>query len=264
MLSQLLPLFPVTGSYKRYKEPFVGGGAVFFALKAAGALKNVAVELADNNSLLVRTFEVIRSETGALVLALKRHVELHSEEHYYAVRKLDRDPDWKPTKIELAARYLYMNKTGYNGLHRVNRKGQNNVPFGSYENPTICDEENLRAVASALRGVSIVYSDFEEIVKWAGPGDFVYLDSPYAPLSATSSFTAYTADGFGLEDQQRLAAAYRAADTRGAKLVLSNSDCPLVRELYKGYRIEQVQANRAINSKGGKRGKIPEVVVLNY
>ena len=160
-----------------------------------------------------------------------------------------------------AARFIYLNRTCFNGLYRVNKKGMFNVPFGAYTNPTICDEENLRAVSEALRGTKIISANFEATLETAKRGDVVYCDPPYLPVSITANFTTYTVGGFGLVDQTRLRDVAKALDARGVHVLLSNSDTPLVRKLYKGFRIEEVQAPRRVNSKAGKRGNVGELLI---
>jgi DNA adenine methylase len=197
-----------------------------------------------------------------VIRALARHRRLHSDAHYYAVRE-----GWNLSApapaADRAAAFLYLNKTCYNGLWRVNRRGAFNVPVGRYQNPSILDEDALRAAAQALAGQILEVARFEAIVETAERGDFVYFDPPYHPVSDTSHFTSYTADKFGAEDQERLAQVFRALDARGCAVMLSNSDTPFTRGLYAGYRIDRVWCARAINSKGDRRGVVPEVIVTN-
>jgi DNA adenine methylase len=252
LLPEILPRLPA--KIKTYYEPFLGGGAVFFALAAAGRFERAVVS--DANEELAITYVALANLTDKVVRALKKHV--YDETHYYSVRAQD------PLKLEMsvrAARLIYLNKTCFNGLWRVNRKGQFNVPFGRYTNPTICDEENLRAVSLALRRVTVASLDFEKTVLPAKRGDAVYFDPPYVPVSETANFTAYTAGGFGPDDQARLRDVAKRLDERGVHVLLSNADTPLVRELYKGFRIESVQAPRRVNSKGGKRGNVGELLI---
>jgi DNA adenine methylase len=160
--------------------------------------------------------------------------------------------------------FLYLNKTCFNGLHRVNRRGEFNVPAGKYKNPRILDAENLRAASTALARADVRCAGFEELLGSARPGDFVYLDPPYVPLTATASFTAYAQDGFGMAEQERLRDVYRELDRRGCKLMLSNSDTPAVRALYREWRIDVVMAPRAVSCDGAGRQAVAEVVVRNY
>jgi len=254
LLPEILSRLPA--KFKTYYEPFFGGGAVFFALATEKRFERAVV--GDANKDRMHTYAAIWLDVDAVIRELKKHV--YNEKRYYEVRAQD------PTKLPVAAaaaRHIYLNRTCFNGLFRVNKKGQFNVPFGKYTNPTICDEENLRAVAAVLRetDATIAALDFEKTVFSASRGDVAYFDPPYAPVSATANFTAYTADGFGLAEQVRLRDVAMRLDARGVHVLLSNADVPLVRELYKGFRIEEVQAPRRVNSKGGKRGNVGEVLI---
>lgn len=263
LLGQFVPLFPAR--FNRYIEPFVGGGAVFFHLYHQGRIGD-GVILNDLNEELMNCYEVIRDQVGQLVEELRRH-EAHKTDkgYFYEIRKWDRKPSFKErSPVERAARTIFLNRTCYNGLYRVNSRGQFNVPFGSYKNPTICDEDNLRAVSRALRGVELHSEDFERCVEWAGPGDFLYLDPPYHPLSETASFTSYTRGDFDEDDQRRLAEVFRQLDQNGCIVMLSNSYTSFIEKLYADYRQEVVNATRAISCKGDGRGSIPELVILNY
>lgn len=251
LLGQYEPLFPQR--FERYFEPFVGAGAVFFHLSPAEA------HLSDVNPELVNAYAVIRDRVEELIPELGTY--RHDRDFYYALRAQD------PASLDVvarAARIIYLNKTCFNGLYRVNRRGQFNVPFGDYKNPRILDEAGLRAASHALQGVSVSHQGFDAVLAEARSGDFVYFDPPYHPLSPTASFTSYAADDFGPEDQIRLAAVFRRLDAKGVKLMLSNSDTPFIRDLYEGYPIRQVWAPRAINRDASKRKGVPEVVVTNY
>jgi len=256
---QLLPEIRkhVPTQFGRYFEPFIGGGAVFFDLFPAGC-GNVLrrVWLGDSNLELTTTYTAIRDDVEEVVKTLRAHARLHSEKHYYYVRGL-RDLDG----AALAARMIYLNKTGFNGLYRVNRSGGFNVPIGSYKNPTICDEPNLRACARTLQGVEVVGADFVTLMTAARAGDFVYFDPPYVPVNRTSDFTSFTAAGFGPADQERLAECARRLKSIGVHVLLSNADLPVVRELYAGFEMRTVQARRNINSKGKKRGEVGELLI---
>ncbi|MEJ2733281.1 MAG: DNA adenine methylase [Anaerolineae bacterium] len=263
LLAQFQPYFPTR--FERYIEPFVGGGAVFYHLYNQGRLAVKEVVLIDHVEELINGYRVIQGNVEALIQELERH-ELHKldADYYYRVRAWDRQPEYaRRSDVERAARFLFLNRTCYNGLYRVNRKGQFNVPFGRYDNPRVCNAGNLRAASRALQGVTLELGDFSRCLEWAGPGDFIYLDPPYHPLSDTSNFTSYTATAFGVEDQRRLADLFRELDGRGCQVMLSNSSTPLIRELYQGYAQVEVQAIRAISSRGDGRGAIPELLVLN-
>jgi DNA adenine methylase len=249
LLPEILPRLPK--KIGTYYEPFVGGGAVFFALAAERFERAV---LGDANENLIETYFSIKEDLGMVIPLLKLHARKHSEEYFYKVRA-------NPGQY-IAARMIYLNKTCFNGLYRVNKKGEFNVPFGKYTNPTICDEENLRAVSAVLYKVEFFPGDFEVTVQDAEKGDAVYFDPPYAPLSETANFTTYTAGGFGFDHQIRLRDVAKRLITRGVHVLLSNSDTPLVRDLYKkGFKIEEVQAPRRVNSKGGKRGNVGELLI---
>jgi DNA adenine methylase len=234
-----------------YREPFVGGGAVFFALVAESPRRFEHAVLSDSNDELMNAYRVIRDYVGSLIAMLA--TTTHSESEYYRIRA-----EVPKTDVPRAARFIYLNKTCFNGLTRYNKKGEFNVPFGRYKNPNFCDEENLRACSRALQGVTLLTRDFREVMLEAVRGDAMYCDSPYAPLSATSNFTAYTSDGFGLEEQQALAKQF--GKTKGFVL-LSNSDTPLTRELYRRWQIETVYAARSVNSVPTGRGKVKEILV---
>jgi DNA adenine methylase len=237
-------------SYVRYFEPFLGGGALFFSLRPAKGV------LGDINREIVDCYTAVRDDVGNLVRALRDH--RYDADHYYAVR--DADPA-DLSLVERAARTIFLNKTGFNGLYRVNRAGKFNVPFGRYAKPAICDEENLRACSAALANAELVAGDFERVAARAKAGDFVYFDPPYVPLSRTAAFTAYAPGGFDLDAQSRLAAFFDKLAARGVALLLSNSDVPEIRKLYARYRIRTVAATRAINSKATRRGPVNEVLV---
>ncbi len=243
--------------YGRYFEPFAGGAAMFFHLAPAKAV------LCDTNGDLIHMYRTIASQTSAVIEQLEEHREQHSRDHFYAVRdrwnaRLSTETDdWR------AATFIYLNKTCYNGLWRVNRNGGFNVPMGSYRNPRIFDAAQLRAAATVLRGAELRGQSFVDGVADAGPGDLVYFDPPYHPVSATANFTSYTAESFGCEQQRQLAALARRLNDRGCTVIASNSDTPFIRELYAEFRIEVVHCARAINSNAAKRGPVREVVITN-
>ncbi len=255
LLPELIRRLPP--DFDTYHEPFIGGGALFFALAGRGRIGRA--RLSDANPSLIDVYQALRDDVDGVIAALQEHV--YDRDHYYRVRAL------RPSDLSLperAARVIYLNKTCYNGLYRENRKGEFNVPFGRYKNPTICDEPNLRAAARALRGVDVARRHFSSVLDHARPGDFVYFDPPYHPLSTTANFTAYDRHGFGPDDQRQLRDVFAALAERGVRALLSNSDTPFVRELYDGFAIDQVFAARAVNSKGNGRGKVAEVVVGNF
>ena len=257
LLSQLRPLLPSQASRMRHVEPFVGGGALFFSRQPKRAL------LTDINPALVGTYVAIRDDANGVIDGLRDLAARHSKERYYAVRdRYNRDP--RITTAKRAAMFIYLNKTCFNGLHRVNRKGEFNVPVGSYKKPRILNEDGLQAASALLQGAQLRCAPFEALLEDAKPGDFIYLDPPYEPVSETASFTSYASDGFDRKDQTRLRDVYKALDRRGCKLMLSNSDVPFIRELYADFRIDTVAAPRAINCNASKRGRVSEVVVRNY
>ncbi len=235
-----------------YYEPFVGGGAVFFALAAQGRFKRAV--LSDQNEELILTYRAIQGNVGRVIELLSKMP--HSEEAYYEIRaQRPRTPERR------AARMIYLNRTGYNGLYRVNRSGHFNVPFGRYARPNICDEQRLFAVAEALRGVKLEVSDFEKSCRSARPGDAVYFDPPYVPVSATARFAEYHSTPFDLAEHQRLSNLDQKLTKRGVDAVLSNSDPAVTRQLYKHFAFETVSARRSINSAAMGRGPTSELLV---
>ena len=256
LLAHIEPLLPER--IDTYFEPFLGGAAVFFRLAASGRFRRAV--LADANPELVNCYKAIRDDVDGVVSELRKF--RNERALYYRVRR--RDPATLSPAAR-AARLIYLNRCGYNGLYRVNSKGQFNVPFGRYRRPVICDEPRLRAAAAALRNVKIVCGDFAATLENAGPRDFAYLDPPYVPLSATASFTAYAKRDFGSDDQERLAAVLRAFGARKIPALLSNSDCRITRDLYQGFEgIQRVPARRAINSVGHARGPVDEILVRSF
>jgi DNA adenine methylase len=270
LLAALEPLLPKTPHRLRYAEPFLGGGAMFFHLwsqrRVASAL------LTDFNTDLVNACTVLRDEPDALVARLRQleAAYLGSDEGgraalFYAVR--DRHPALVPMlPVERAARMLFLNRTCYNGLWRENRRGLFNAPHGRYPEPHICPEPKLRTAHQALRDAFVLRSDFRKLPELAERHaiDFVYLDPPYHPISATSAFNAYSGGTFAAHAQEELADVCRALDRQGVRFLLSNSDCAFVRRLYRGFDIGTVQAPRAVNCKAERRGAVSEVVVRNY
>ncbi|MHA1413836.1 MAG: DNA adenine methylase [Promethearchaeota archaeon] len=256
LISQMDPFFPI--KFNKYIEPFVGGGAIFFYLLPKRAI------LMDINQELINVYNVIKNNIKELINSLKKHI--NEQEYYYKIRNLDRDPSIYEslTNVEKASRTIYLNRCCYNGLYRVNSKGQFNVPFGRYKNPQFCDEKNLIAVHKALKNVEIVNASFEKCLDFAEKDDFIYFDPPYVPISSSSNFTSYTKDNFGREDQIKLLDVFKALDERGCKVMLSNSYNDFILDLYKGYKINILQAKRAINSDAKKRGEIRELLITNF
>lgn len=258
LLGELMARVDSAGQYGRYHEPFVGGGALFFEMVRTGPLRGNAT-LSDSNPNLIDAYWGVKKDVEGVIRLLLNHKNRHSKEYYYVVRA-----NVPEDRLERAVRIIYLNKTCYNGLYRENRKGVFNVPCGRYKNPTICDEQNLRAVAKALRRARIETKHFAKVLDRAQAGDLVYFDPPYQPVSKTASFTSYEKDGFGEVSQRQLADVFRQLDEMGVKLLLSNSMTPLVRELYAPFNIEQVFANRSVNSKADGRGKVREALVSNF
>ncbi len=256
LLGQLAAWVPER--FERYLEPFLGGGAMFFAHRPDAAV------LADANDELVDCYTAVRDQLDDVMAALDEH--RYEKDYYYDVRGQKRSTMPLP---ERAARTIFLNKTGFNGLYRVNSKGLFNVPFGRYSNPKICDRDNLPACAEALKDVDLRRADFESVVDDAKPSDFVYLDPPYVPLNGTANFTAYTAGGFGPGEHRRLACSLVRAHRRGARFLLSNADSLLTRELYAellaepGVDLDIVLARRNVNSNAKRRGRVTEVVIFN-
>jgi DNA adenine methylase len=257
LLPQFRSLYPEPMTIHRYLEPFLGSGAVFFNVQAL--LQPSRALLSDTNAELIDTFLAVRDEVDDLIELLRQHHKRHSESYYYEVRA--QPPQARAAR---AARLIYLNKTGFNGLYRVNSRGLFNVPFGHRAKPEIFNEALLRATSAALQKAELEPRDFRDLSGVARKGDFIYFDPPYQPLSKTSSFTSYTSGSFGEKDQSDLADLYAKLDRRGCLLMLSNSDTPLVRKLYADFHIHPVSARRSINSNGDKRGPVSEVVVLNY
>lgn len=248
--------------YTEYYEPFIGAGAVLFTLQPAFSTIN------DTNSELVNCYRVIKDRPQELLELCQRHQENNSKEYYYQLRQQDREPNFeKRSPVERAARIIYLNKTCFNGLYRVNKSGQFNVPYGKYKNPTVADPMVIKAISTYLNQaqVRIFNTDFEEAIATAKPGAFIYLDPPYHPLSDTSSFTGYSMQGFGSAEQIRLKELCDRLSDRGCQILASNSAAPFIKSLYsnKRYRVIEVEATRAINTKSSRRGKINEVLIYN-
>jgi DNA adenine methylase len=254
LLNEILARTPET--IDTYYEPFAGGSAAFFALWNRGRFKHAVLN--DLNAELIETYEVIQSSSyGHLIETLKTYP--HSRDFYLHLRAIPATD--LSSALVRAARFIYLNRTGFNGLYRVNKKGQFNVPFGRYTNPTICDEEGLRRAHDALQGVILASKDFAACVEGAKEGDFVYFDPPYLPVSKTSNFVSYTSGGFGISDHRRLAETMRSLRERGVKALLSNSDTHQIREIFQDFTVDSVKAPRAINSDGARRGLVGELLI---
>ncbi len=244
-------------NHGRYFEPFVGGGALFFTLNKQGCHIN------DLNAELINVYRVVKSNPKELINSLQKHS--NTAEYYYKIRGLDRSPKFiKMSNIDKASRFIFLNKTSFNGLYRVNKQGQHNVSFGGYINPKILDANNILECSVLLKRTKITQGDFEQLKSEILEGDFVYLDPPYVPLSKTSSFTSYNPGGFHLADQERLVEFCDYLDKKGVYFILSNSASVEVNELYHKYIIQEVYASRSVNCKGDGRGKIKELLIMNY
>ena len=250
LIHELEPRIPTR--FNTYHEPFVGGGALFFHMLPERAI------LADTNERLVRTYLGVRDDVEAVIDLLSSYP--HDRDFFMRMRAIDIDTR---SNVEVAAWFIYLNRTGFNGLYRVNRSNVYNVPFGDYDNPTICDADNLRKCAIALRYAEIRHTSFETVIDRALPGDFVYFDPPYVPLSASSSFTSYTKNGFGMREQEKLRDVARALKAKGVRVLLSNSSAPEVYSLYgtEGFELATVGAMRAVNCKASGRGKVQELII---
>ncbi|WP_247927652.1 DNA adenine methylase [Streptococcus constellatus] len=262
LIEDISPLIPKQIS--TYVEPFVGGAAILFHLQPKKAIIN------DFNDELMNVYQVIKENPNGLIKILEKHKEANSEEYYYETRALDRTSDYENlSKEEKAGRILYLNKTCYNGLFRVNSSGQFNAPYGKYKNPAIVNDVTIKAVSNYFNSANIKFlnGDYKEALKGLRKGTFVYLDPPYMPVSSSSNFTGYTENGFGYEKQVELRDECLKLNKRGIKFLQSNSYTPEILELYSDssvFTIKVVQAKRSINSKSDKRGEISEVLIYNY
>ena len=244
-------------TYNRYFEPFIGGGALFFYLQPDNAY------ISDMNEELINLYQVVRDNVDELITDLQKHDI--SKEYFMEIRNIDRTEEYQNwSNIQKASRFIYLNRTCFNGMYRVNSKGEFNVPFGHYKNPRILDGNNLINCSNLLQRTEIKHADFSEILKKVKKGDFVYFDPPYVPLSETSRFTSCTKDGFDMDMQLSLRDVCDELDSMGVKFLLSNSDTQFVNELYENYNIKKVFASRQINANADGRGKITEVLVRNY
>jgi len=261
LLPQLEQEFPK--EITRYIDPFVGGGAMLFHILINYKPKEAII--IDLNDELMNTYNVVKKDVENLIKELKKHKQQHNKEYYYTIRS--QQPE-ELTRLERAARFIYLNKTCFNGLYRVNKKGEFNVPIGSYTDPKIIDEEKLRYASKLLEHVIIIAGGFEQVLKHAKKGDFIYIDPPYYPLERelknNKSFTAYTKEVFLEEEQEFLRHVFEELDEKGCLCLQSNSDTKFIKEIYNKYKIVTLQANRFINANAKGRGKISEVVIKNY
>jgi DNA adenine methylase len=255
LLNQLLQYSP--SDFNNYYEPFLGGGALFFKLSQYNKIKKCYLN--DSNPLIITAYKTVKQKPKELIKELNSEAYKNTKENFLKIRE-----ETPSEPIKATARFLFLNRTAFNGLYRVNSKGEFNVPFGKYKNPNICDEKNIMAVSRALQKDELTNKDFADAISSAKKGDFVYFDPPYAPLSKTSSFTSYTKKAFGENEQKRLAETFKRLDKKGCFVMLSNSYASLILDLYKEFNINTVQATRMINCKATGRGKIKEAIITNY
>lgn len=262
LIEQYIPYFPQ--SFTNYYEPFLGGGAVFFYF--CGVKPDANKFISDINPELINTYCCIKNNVEPLISLLKTHQLQHNQDYYYQIRSSASAialSHWEGSEIERAARFIYLNKTCFNGLYRENLRGLFNVPMGKYKNPTICNEDWLRSVSVALQSAAVSLKPYDEI-NYKNEQDFVYFDPPYYPLSSTSNFTTYSRYVFKEAEQIKLRDKFAQLASQGIKVMLSNSDCAFVRELYADFNVYEILASRAINSKAEKRGKITELLITSY
>jgi DNA adenine methylase len=255
----------------RYFEPFLGGGAVLFYIIQKYNLKEVIIS--DINYDLINTYEVIKNNVEALITYLDIYKKQHSEKFYYTIRGLESPitkklnlkvlNDSNLSSIESAARFIYLNKTCFNGLYRVNKDNKFNVPLGRYKNPEIYNKKNLFEISKLLQNVEIKCFSYEKIKNLVKKNDFIYIDPPYDQLN-NNSFTTYTEFNFTREDQIKLRDFYKFLDSKGCKVLLSNSSTNFIKEIYNVYNLKEIDAKRMINCNGKNRGKIKEIIVKNY
>lgn len=248
-------------NYSCYFEPFLGGGSVLMDVNPHDAV------VSDSNDELINVYRVVQHNVDGLIPLLVAHQQLNTKEYYLSIRVLDREPNFKVnySEVERAARFIYLNKTGFNGLHRVNKKGENNVPYGSYDKPLIVDEKSLRYFSEWLSKKSITFNthDYKTILGSINtPNNFVYLDPPYIPASVTSSFVSYDSNGFNLQDQKDVRDSFAALDDANNFVLLSNSDTELTRELYKDFNLHSISVQRSVGSKGASRVKVGELIIV--
>jgi DNA adenine methylase len=255
LLDALLARRPMR--FRRYFEPFFGGGALYFRLAPTHAV------LSDKNPDLMNMYRCVAWNVEAVIRRLRRHREHHCDEHYYEVRERWNDATQRQSEVERAAAFVYLNKTCFNGLYRVNSRGEFNVPVGRYSAPRMFEPVQLRMVSRTLQRSDLRCGDYAEAVADAQAGDFVYFDPPYDPITETANFTSYTASCFGADDQRELARVARTLAQRGVHVMLSNHDTPFIRELYSEFQLDRVMVARAINSKASGRGAVAELIITN-
>ncbi len=251
LLNELIKRVPV--KYNVYFEPFIGGGALYFAIAPDEAV------IADINDDLVNAYLVVRDSPDELLEALSKYK--NEKDFYYSIRSQDQN---KLSEVERAARLIYLNRTCFNGLYRVNKSGQFNVPFANYKNPNFTQTDRILAASEILQNTDVHNAGFEKVLVEAKAGDFIYLDPPYYPKDVYSDFKRYNKEQFYKNDHERLADLYNELTERGCYVMLSNSDTPFTRELYKKWRVDTVYAKRLINRDASKRGEVTEIIVTNY
>ena len=255
LITQLIQFSPP--KFENYYEPFLGGGALFFKLSMLGKIKQAYLN--DSSKVLIDAYKTIKEKPIELINELKNSKYKNSQENFLKIRAE------QPTNlIDATARFIYLNKTAFNGLYRVNSNGGFNVPFGKYKNPNILDEKNILSVSRALQKDELTCMDFEQAVSSAKKHDLIYFDPPYQPINKTASFTNYTKENFTEKDQERLAKLFKVLDRKGCFVMLSNSYAPLILDLYTGFQFHTVKATRMINCKAEGRGKIKELIITNY
>ena len=261
LLRDIIPLIPE--DYTRYIEPFAGGGAVFFSLSSQIQKAGIPAWLNDINPELVNSYLMVRDQPDALLADLRTHI--YDKDYFLNLRALDRTEEGLAAlgTIARASRFIYLNRTAFNGLYRVNAKGQFNVPFARYTNPLIADADRIYACSAALQNIQITCTSFDQVLSRAGAGDFIYLDPPYIPLSQTSYFTSYSHNGFGPDEQVKLARLLYELDKRGGRFIASNAYVPELAELYAGFTIREVKATRAINADKKGRNAVSEALITN-
>lgn len=259
LLTEIKQFLPSDILSRTYCEPFLGGGAVLFDLKPQKAVVN------DFNEELINVYRVVKEHPNELIESLKSHK--NTADYFYKIRALDRSPKFSLlSPIERASRIIFLNKTCYNGLYRVNSAGEFNSPFGNYKNPNIINEHGIHAVSKYLNSadIQLLYGDYEKALETLPQTAFVYLDPPYHPVSESSNFTGYVSGGWEEKDQVRLRDACNVLDNRGIRFLLSNSDTAFIKEIYGAYRIHTVSATRAVNSVASNRGPVNELLIRNY